>query len=361
MDKSYLKASQNYPEWDLLATWIAVVDSGSVSSAAKLLGVSQAAVSQRLKMLEENLGCELLDRATRPALPTLAGERLFRSANQLLAQAAETMEHVRGLSRFKREIVRFGCVDSFAGTLGPALIHGLTGKTHKTLLWSGLSPRLDEQLRNRQLDLAITTLGSSSSPLIQKTPLFTEPYLLVLPRNFEIGSAQSFVDLAKRTSFIRYSSRSEIGQDIDKFLNSIDEPVERTFELDNTDPLLSLVSAGLGFSLTTPICIWQARHFIPELRVLPIKSLPKFAQIPFTEPRRTFYLTYRQHELGRIPTEAAEVIRLSIEALMTKDVAPALNLPAQHLWSPVTTSGDLPQNPNTLQQTGTTFASESDE
>lgn len=36
-----------YPEWSLLLAWVAVVQAASVSGAARLLGLSQAAVSQR--------------------------------------------------------------------------------------------------------------------------------------------------------------------------------------------------------------------------------------------------------------------------------------------------------------------------
>ncbi|WZB75367.1 LysR family transcriptional regulator [Achromobacter insuavis] len=58
-----------YPEWSLLLTWVAVVQAASVSGAAQLLGLSQAAVSQRIKQLEAALSTELLDRSTRPARP----------------------------------------------------------------------------------------------------------------------------------------------------------------------------------------------------------------------------------------------------------------------------------------------------
>lgn len=59
-----------YPEWSLLLAWVAVVQAASVSGAARLLGLSQAAVSQRIKQLEAALSTELLDRSTRPARPT---------------------------------------------------------------------------------------------------------------------------------------------------------------------------------------------------------------------------------------------------------------------------------------------------
>lgn len=49
MNRFSVSATENYPEWSLLLTWVAVVEAASVSGAARLLGLSQAAVSQRIK------------------------------------------------------------------------------------------------------------------------------------------------------------------------------------------------------------------------------------------------------------------------------------------------------------------------
>ena len=47
-----LTDEQSCPDWELLASWVAVIEAGSVSEAARLLRISQAAVSQRVKQLE---------------------------------------------------------------------------------------------------------------------------------------------------------------------------------------------------------------------------------------------------------------------------------------------------------------------
>src|SRR5215471_2284947 len=98
------------PNWDLLTTWVAVVEAGSISEAARRVNLSQAGVSQQIKQLETLLGTTLLDRTTRPALPTAAGQRLFEHATELLPRARQMADSVRNLSRAKRTVVRFGCI-----------------------------------------------------------------------------------------------------------------------------------------------------------------------------------------------------------------------------------------------------------
>lgn len=332
MSRTSFAATDNYPDWSLLATWVAVVESGSVSAASRRLEISQAAVSQRLKLLESNVGADLLDRSTRPAQPTAAGQWLFEHAVRLLGQAGEMVEGVRNFSRAKRRVVRFGCVDSFAGTLGPTLIHGLSGESRQILLWSGLTPLLDEQMENRRLDLAVTTAATSNKPSVKKVELFSEPYLLVLPRDFEPRRIPTLAELAKHLQFIRYSARSVIGRDIDKYVETFGEPIERSYEFDNTDPLLSLVAAGLGFALSTPLCIWQSRHFIPDVRILPLSALARTAVKRDKPPHRTFYLAFREHELGKLPSEARNVIHLGAERIFAKEISPALGLSVDTLW-----------------------------
>ncbi len=63
---------------DLLA-FVTVAREGSFTRAAGVLGVTQSALSQTIKTLEESLGIRLLTRTTRSVSPTTAGERLLQS------------------------------------------------------------------------------------------------------------------------------------------------------------------------------------------------------------------------------------------------------------------------------------------
>ena len=332
MTRFSFSTTENYPEWNLLLTWVAVVEAASVSGAARLLGFSQAAVSQRIKQLEAAMSTELLDRSTRPARPTPAGELLFEHAARLLAQAGDMTESVRNLSRAKRNIVRFGCVDSFAGTLGPTLIHGLSGASRQIRLWSGITPVLGKQLEDRQLDLVVTTSASAGKPNIRKYSLFSEPYVLIVPRSMNMDRIDTLKELGKRAQFIRYSARSFIGAEIDRLVESHGVAIERTYEFDNTDPLLSLVTAGLGFGISTPLCIWQSRHFLDQLRVLPLAPYLGAARDDDPSLSRTLFLAARQQEVGKLPFEARDVILMAMERLIQKELAPALGLPPATLW-----------------------------
>src|SRR4051812_16136517 len=69
----------------LLQTFVRIVEAGSFSAAAPLLGASQPTISRRLRTLEESLGVQLLQRSTHAMRLTLDGERCYERARVLLA------------------------------------------------------------------------------------------------------------------------------------------------------------------------------------------------------------------------------------------------------------------------------------
>lgn len=69
------------------------IDLGGVGKAARLLQISQPALSKRLRMLEAVAGAQLLERSSWGVRPTSAGERLYAAARQMLTEA----EIVEGL------------------------------------------------------------------------------------------------------------------------------------------------------------------------------------------------------------------------------------------------------------------------
>lgn len=69
---------------DLVRTFVAAVDAGSMAAASNTRHLTQGAVSQQIKRLEEALGCDLLVRDRRGLRLTAAGEKLLLKARRLL-------------------------------------------------------------------------------------------------------------------------------------------------------------------------------------------------------------------------------------------------------------------------------------
>jgi DNA-binding transcriptional LysR family regulator len=85
------------PELAELRAFCTAVDLGSLSKAARVLRVSQPALSKRLRTLEGLSGSRLLERSTRGVEPTEAGRRLYESARRLLREAEAVEALMEGL------------------------------------------------------------------------------------------------------------------------------------------------------------------------------------------------------------------------------------------------------------------------
>ncbi|EPX76474.1 LysR family transcriptional regulator [Salipiger mucosus] len=72
-----------HPQW--LRTFVTVCESGSMTRASEILNMTQGAVSQQIRKLEETLGAAVLDRGAQRVIPTGAGERLLGNARRMLS------------------------------------------------------------------------------------------------------------------------------------------------------------------------------------------------------------------------------------------------------------------------------------
>ncbi len=80
-----------------IPVFVAVVENGGFTAAARTLGISKSAVSKRINQLEAHLGVRLLHRTTRKLSLTEAGERYFEHAIQALAAANQAEDAVAEL------------------------------------------------------------------------------------------------------------------------------------------------------------------------------------------------------------------------------------------------------------------------
>lgn len=94
-----------------LKTLVEVIRTGSLSRAAESLHVTQPAVSRRIKFMEDQYGCELLDRSGNLLRPTPAGRLVYEKARSLLEIEADL---VSGLHRLDGKVrISLSCTPSF--------------------------------------------------------------------------------------------------------------------------------------------------------------------------------------------------------------------------------------------------------
>jgi DNA-binding transcriptional LysR family regulator len=100
-----------------LNAFLAVAREKSFTRAAAQLGVSQSALSQTVRGLEERLGLRLLARTTRSVAPTEAGERLMRAIGPHLESVADALAAIGSLRETPAGLVRITATEHAANSL----------------------------------------------------------------------------------------------------------------------------------------------------------------------------------------------------------------------------------------------------
>ena len=235
-----------------------VATARSMSLAAAKLGMTQSAVSQAMRKLEADLGVTLVVRGRRPVTLTAAGVTLEQRAEPLLREAAGLAQALRNVGNVPAQLVRLGLVDTFASTAGPGLVRELTASATRVVIWSGLAPSLGAALLDRDVDAIVTPDPLDDIDGLRRFPLWKEPFLLLLPQALRAEAATLTLNsLAAALPLVRYSARSHTGLQVERHIRRVGVVAERRLEVDGSDTLVAMVAAGVGWAISTPLCLLQ--------------------------------------------------------------------------------------------------------
>jgi DNA-binding transcriptional LysR family regulator len=173
-----------------LAAFCAVVERRSFSQAAEQLGVTQPAVSLQIRSLEKRLGLQLLDRSGRRVEPTEAGQRLYRSAQRLLALEeqllAELGDEADGELAGRLEL---GASTGPGGTVLPVVLCEFQARhpgVHVALSVSD-TQRVVEQVARRELELGVVGAQRRHRGIVFE-PFFRDEVVLAVPRGHRFAN-----------------------------------------------------------------------------------------------------------------------------------------------------------------------------
>ncbi len=281
-----------------LEVLVAVAETGQMRSGAQLLGLSQPSASQHIATLEKAFGEKLLDRSTRPASLTHAGLRLHQQAQNVLNALASLETEMRHGGRSPIGILRIGLQASIATTLTPGLValaqerYGVRDLT----LHAGQSGDHERLLRTKRADLAITSNPILDLDGLERYPVITESYLLVLPKDYR-GPSDSLEAVQEQLPLVRFSDTTNAGRQISQHLRRLKFEPGRIIQADRSSMVTSCVANGMGFSLLTPTLLIDGLVENMPLHVSPL---------PVRGLSRTLTVVARVGELHDLPSDIAQ-------------------------------------------------------
>lgn len=262
----------------------AIVDNPTLSAAAEQLFVSQPALSQQVRKIEEEVGAKLFNRVGHTMTLTPAGEVFLNGSRRILQIYESTKREIQIVRSAALETVRFGISPFYSQHYLPKLLPPFLAQNPqiKVDITEEISTQLEQKLLDGELDFCVLPLYPQNELLDYET-IYIEEILLAIPRNHPINtyfpavseSSTSFpiIDLAllKNEPFIglkKVQKFSRIGLRLCEEAGFTPNTVCETL---NWETVHMLIATGLGVG------------FVPRILVGTISDpdlTPRYYQLP---------------------------------------------------------------------------------
>nr|WP_309503953.1 LysR family transcriptional regulator [uncultured Roseovarius sp.] len=238
-----------------------IVEHGSMSAAARSLGIAQPSLSQLVRNLEASLGVELLMRSARGVSATEAGDRLYNYACRIETLLEDARSEVINVGSRPAGRVTFGMPPSISMALSIPMAETLRVELPEIQFCAteGMSGHLREWVMSGEIDLAIlydnTGLGDCMAEFLLTEELWVYSAPDLWPFKTPPGTPVDLRDVIAQ-DLVLPSRRHELRKFIDQAArNERPEPIV-TIEMDSLPQILSLVARGSAYTVISPAAVF---------------------------------------------------------------------------------------------------------
>ncbi len=234
-----------------LEAFVAIADFGSFQRAADSLHLSQAALSHRLRKIEDDLGAALLARSSREVSLTPLGQGLLPEARRLLKELQDTYETVKAGAQRQAKRLAFACLPSIANTILPSVLTRLVAERPDIGFEILDIPvaRITDVVRNGEAEFGVTIMSAELSDLRMR-PLVDEDYMLFVRADHPLATKGRVCleDLFDKP-MARISTQSKNRQLLDAAFGAARDRMRWHFEVQNATMAMRLVSADAAMTI----------------------------------------------------------------------------------------------------------------
>jgi len=232
-----------------LQAFLAVVDHGGFTAAAKATHTVQSNVSTHVARLERELDATLIDRSS--GRPTQEGEAVLSRVRRIQNELDSLESDVSSLRGSPQGLVRVGMIGTTARWFTPHLFEEMArvAPDIQLVVTDATTRSLELRLLDGELDLGIVALPSDETEVLT-TPIFSEKNIVVVPDNHELAKEQSITlaRLAKHPLLLAAPGTPH-RQALEELFSQAGQRLLPKIEVDGLRLLASLAFQGHGISI----------------------------------------------------------------------------------------------------------------
>jgi LysR family transcriptional regulator, nitrogen assimilation regulatory protein len=235
-----------------LRYFVAIVDHGSLSRAARVLHIAQPALTQQIHQLEEELGAQLLHRSAQGVISTDAGKTFYEHAQAILKQVDDAKWAVAQSTDKPAGTVTLGIPQSVSGALALPLLTAVRAAYPEISLQltEELSGNLIEQLKSGRINLAVL-FDDGQLTAFASTPLVEEDMMYITRTGSQFAPKRKSIPLAKAVEapLILPSLQHGVRPRIEDIVRAAGLSIDNVIDINSVAILKSALLADLGATI----------------------------------------------------------------------------------------------------------------
>ncbi|AGB71889.1 MULTISPECIES: LysR family transcriptional regulator [Rhizobium] len=256
------------PSWDFYRTFLAVLEHGSLSAAARELGLTQPTVGRHILALEQSVGAELFTRSQQGLLPTDAAMVLKPYAETLASTAAALLRAASGSKDKVSGTVRISASEVIGAEVLPPILAKLQARYPDLIVELSASDTVEDLLQ-READIAVRMVAPAQEALLARhigvisLGLFAHrSYIERYGKPETVGDLRrhKLIGFDRQTAYIRMMTKRY----------PVLEGISFSFRSDHSIALHNALRAGIGIGfLQIPLASRDPAlvQLLPEIKV----------------------------------------------------------------------------------------------
>ena len=241
-----------------IGVFVRIVELGSFKAAAEDLHLTQSAMTQRLKKLEDTLGVRLVDRTTRSVAPTAVGRSFLPVARRMLMQFEQSMEDLRNLIQARTGQVTISSLISVATYVLPSALRRFRDD-HPNVgvrILDDAEQEIAAHVLRGEAEFGIDMQTASPDPAIAVTPLMEDRYVLVCRADrADAGAGPVTWREIVEMPLVTLGSRSGTNRLLHSLWSVSPGAANRQIEVQHLSTLVGAVEGGLGVGIVPALAM----------------------------------------------------------------------------------------------------------
>lgn len=268
MREIYGKGEKEAVSLSKFEVFVTVVESGSLTKAGEILGLTQSAISHAIASLEKEYGFTILTRGRSGISLTDNGARLLKYMREMLRWQEQMLQEVSAINGIEVGTVRVGTFTSVSTQWLPGILKRFQDQfpAIQVKIFEGYYDDIENWITTGTVDLGFVSLPTVEA--LETEPLHRDRMMVIVTDGHPFSQRESVsVDELAQEDFIMPTTGCD--NDLQRIFKQYRFSPQVKYELGDDHAIIAMVQNGLGISILPEMILFRLP---PNIRTIPLEG-----------------------------------------------------------------------------------------